>query len=1045
MFQARNFTACDDHNGADIARQWRKLYIVISITLRIPTSAKSQCPPFPPSPLTSVDYTPLPSTPPSRSSSAKSYCAIDVDSDHLEENGVAGQECFKNRIAQIVKEKDLKSLRELGGVAGVCSRLGPPLPSEVGTIGNSNPQVLETKTSFLYLLWHSCQRNRRIIFWLLVSAGLSFATEMKQEGPQSGWHDGVAIVVAVIMLVAFPSVTILWRQRKMVKLLKNKKLEVTILRGEEPQKVAISDIVVGDRICLQKGDEVPADGLLISGTGFVVDEVLSPKIDSVRNPFLLSGSKVIEGEGRMLVTSVRDKTTQAERQSLITHDSEKKKLLESQIEKPISYIDYLALLISVVVSIVVLIRLLSKQDGENDGLPEMKGNLTVDSLIKILERIFFRPKGKISILTSILAVVAISMQHGMPVTVLISLKYQIDKLALNQDANFQDLSASATMGLVTVICIDASSELIGKEEVSRACMGEKDIGNDVRFEVNGVFLEELKQGIEAYILASELSLAPMSNSVVSWAETALDMNIESLDKRFTILKHGELNSPRKGTGILVEKVGNNDQVLHLHWNGAASTILDMCSHCYNSKGQRDAMENHRSKLDQLVNDMKDSGLRPIAFAYRQTGVQELEQNGLVLLALIGLKYTCLEETKQALGKLKDAGIKIKLVSHNDIMEVRDIARDLGILEQVEDDSVLEGEGLRDLTDTTRLDKVNLAVVMGSFLPKDKLLMVQCLKTIGHVVAVFGGLTTSDNPVLQEVDVGIVESSRSTKMTKDNSGIHIKHFSALIQIVKGGRCIYQNIQKFTQLQLTACLSSLLVTLITAISTGESPLTAIQLIWVNVSMCFMGGPMMVMELNGEKQRANQPSYRKQSFITKEFCRDVVIQVLYQVSVSMILQFGDIVPDSTKQAQKTMIFNTFMLCQIFNILRTMSLFEKGVFRVVLQSYCFLVALGACLVIQVLLIQYAGGLAAGCMQLNAIQWAICILVSALSWGLHWPVKFLLDILMAYFDSISINTSSSFSSSPSWYFIPCLWFPFLMLIFFHVPPYHIDPIGKTL
>ncbi|KAI4308498.1 hypothetical protein L6164_031567 [Bauhinia variegata] len=131
MFQARNFTACDDHNGADIARQWRKLYIVISITLRIPTSAKSQCPPFPPSPLTSVDYTPLPSTPPSRSSSAKSYCAIDVDSDHLEENGVAGQECFKNRIAQIVKEKDLKSLRELGGVAGVCSRLGPPLPSEV--------------------------------------------------------------------------------------------------------------------------------------------------------------------------------------------------------------------------------------------------------------------------------------------------------------------------------------------------------------------------------------------------------------------------------------------------------------------------------------------------------------------------------------------------------------------------------------------------------------------------------------------------------------------------------------------------------------------------------------------------------------------------------------------------------------------------------------------------------------------------------------------------------------------------------------------------
>ncbi|XP_057440914.1 putative calcium-transporting ATPase 13, plasma membrane-type isoform X2 [Lotus japonicus] len=903
-------------------------------------------------------------------------------------------------------------------------------------------------------------RMRSLVCWAPQCKFMEQASPgFKQEGARYGWHDGVAIVFAAMVLVAFSSIANFWRQREMMKLAKRRgKLEFTVQRGEGcTTKVAISDIKVGDKVRLGQNDEVPADGLLVNGDILVMEEATQSKRDCEGNPFLVAGSKVLEGHGLMLVASVGSlaemprsiglKMGQARRtdpkmcwlaagrhqpeltplQSSMSYNSEKGCLLGSLIEKPISYIDKASLLIFTLDVLVVFIRLTCKKDGDSNGLPEIKGNVSLGMVMEVLEKLFLRPPGRIFIFTGLFTVVVLCVQHGVPLMVTMSLNDQIDKVESDQDdAVLHDLSACTTMGLVTVICIDVSGGLISKPmEVSRIWMGETEISNKVEgSETDLVVLEVLKQGVGLSILAPELSLSPMSRSLVFWAETAWEMNMKSLTENFDILNHRNLSSDKEGSGVLVRKAGANEQALHLHWSGAASTILEMCSHYYDGEGECCSMENQKIKFGQVIQEMEESGLKPIAFAHRETQVEELEQDELILIGLIGLKYTCQESTKVALKKLRDTKIKIKLVSGDDIMSVKDIACDLGLgMEEIEGGHV-EGKQLQDLHCKARLEKVDQANVMGSFSLEDKLDMVQCLQEKGHVVA-FIGRNLSHASVLKVADVGIVHDSQGRIMHRESSGISIKCFSALKPIVRAGRSKYLNIQKFIQLQLTFNISGLLISFMTTVSTGNSPLTAIQLIWVNVLMCLLGCIMMVMELSSEEQLANPPSNRNQPIITIDIWKNIVIQVFYQAFACMVLEFGGHVSDWEKRVRTTMIFNTFLLCQIFNQLNIMGLLKREILKiVVLQRYffLFLVGLGGCFLVQVLVIEYAKGLADG-MGLNATQWAICILVGALSWVIQWALRNLPDFLRTYCTSAS-NTPESITQ-PSWFYFFHLRFSF--------------------
>ncbi|KAM1767844.1 hypothetical protein ACFX12_045889 [Malus domestica] len=312
------------------------------------------------------------------------------------------QEWFSKKVTEIVREKDLNSLRRLGGVDGILPLLRSHF--EEGAIdGGQNPEGWNITKSpvdakgFLYFLFEAF--NQYTIFFLLLSAGLSFTIEFMNQGVKDGWHDGVSILIAAFLLIAFRSVGNYLRQRKLAKhLLDRSKLTVNVERSStEPTPITISGIVVGDIVPLKEGDCVPADGLFIDhGEVLVLDEVLSPKIDCEQNPFVFSGSKVVKGHSCMIVTSIGANTAFVEvLSSLSDHNPNEKTLLQDLMDKPNDCMDYLTCGVSILIAVGMLIRLLFFRKYENyNERPKLKGTVSMNFVMRIFEKISLDLKEK---------------------------------------------------------------------------------------------------------------------------------------------------------------------------------------------------------------------------------------------------------------------------------------------------------------------------------------------------------------------------------------------------------------------------------------------------------------------------------------------------------------------------------------------------------------------------------------------------------------------------------------------------------------------------
>ncbi|KAG2719526.1 hypothetical protein I3760_03G270400 [Carya illinoinensis] len=1007
--------------GNDVSRRWRRSTLCISIAISLRKGPIGEKPTLP-SPSSCLPYAPCPQehVPAAAGSNQCKLTSpshvIDVRSDkgeeEIHEEGILPDDRMvqdQDVVRNIVKERDLNSLRKLGGVDWAVTLLAGSHDMQDGIDGSEVQQAWSTTNNvpidekgFWHFFRDVCFSYQNV--FLFISAVLAFAIDIKEHGPKYGWHDGVAILVAAVLIIAFFSVgKFLQEGKKKKTLLENmNKRDVEVVRSGALPGIytTISDVVVGDIVVLKSNNRVPADGLLVEGEDLEVDEVLKPKIDRDQNPFLFSGSKVIKGRGRMLVTSVGDNTAMGKALSFVTHDPEEKTLLQARIEKTNDYIEFLGLSVSVLIAFVMFIRLFCHRHNSSKDLPEIKGNVSVDMVMKILGRISVISQGKIWILTSALTAMLIGIQHGMQLVITISLCHW--KEMVQSEADIHNLSACGTMGLVTVIYIESTGGLMCELEarVDKIFVDQKDISNcHVNSETGHFVREALHQGlIGLSVLAPTIPFGLCTRALSSWLRSKTDLSTEDWAQSFDILECTESSSVKKVGGVLMRRKDKEEQILHLHWNGAASTILGMCSHYYDSMGERHAIQDQLTKFEQMIKEMEGNGLRPIAFAHRQNENRELVEEGLNLLALVGLKYTCQEETRSAVEVLRNAGVCIKLVSEDEPPAVRAIACGLGIFTPGSNNVELRGEQIRELIRNGNIEEVELANVIGSCLPEDKLCMIQKLQQRGHIVAFFGGLTTSDALALKEANLGITRNAWSTELARQSSDVTVKSFDSLGTILKYGRCAYHNIQQFSQLQLTTCISGLLVALVTTTITGTSPITGLALFWVNWQMCLLGSQVMLMELKSQELLANKPVIGPQSLLTEVVWINIAIQVIYQGSVFLIFQFtGQDIPDMNDSVRETMIFNAFLLCQIFHQFNAMDLGKKQVLSDVLHNWPFLVTLAAVMAMQVMVIELLGD-ATSFVRLNAVQWVSCFLVAALSWGFDLALKSIANVFTKCF-----------------------------------------------
>ncbi|KAF3943318.1 hypothetical protein CMV_030111 [Castanea mollissima] len=848
-------------------------------------------------------------------SPSHSFIIMDLNQDNrLKADQASLTEIDQKTLTELVKEKNIEKLQIIGGIDRLASDLKTNVESGIqGNIediahrheafGTNTYKRPPTKSFFHFVV--EAFKDLTILI-LLGCAVLSLVFGIKENGIKEGWYDGGSIFVAIFLVIAVSTISNFRQNRQFDKLSKvSNSIQIEVVRAGRRQQISIFEIVVGDVICLKIGDQVPADGLFLDGHSLQVDESsMTGESDHVEvncsHPFLFSGTKVVDGYARMLVTSVGMNTIWGEMMSSISRDTNEQTPLQVRLNRLTSSIGKVGLAVAFLVLVVLLVRYFTGNTEDENGNKEFNGSSTkVNDILNAV----------VGIVAAAVTIVVVAIPEGLPLAVTLTLAYSMKRMMADH-AMVRKLSACETMGSATTICTDKTGTLtLNKMKVTKFWLGKESFVPTTYSSIAPYFLKLLQEGVSLNTTGSvykpasgseiEFSGSPTEQAILSWAVLELSMEMEQLMQSCRILYVEAFNSQKKRSGVLIRR--NADNTIHVHWKGAAEMILKMCSSYYDASGiMKDLDDGEKMKFEQIIQGMAASSLRCIAFAHKQVSEKDqehdseqkkIEEEGLTLLGLVGIKDPCRLGVKKAVEDCQNAGVKIKMITGDNVFTAKAIATECGILRFDQDMSgaVVEGVEFRNYTPEERMERVDKICVMARSSPFDKLLMVECLKQKGHVVAVTGD-GTNDAPALKEADVGLSMGIQGTEVAKESSDIVIldDNFASVATVLRWGRCVYTNIQKFIQFQLTVNVAALVINFVAAVSAGKVPLTAVQLLWVNLIMDTLGALALATEKPTEELMTKPPVGRTEPLITNIMWRNLLAQALYQIIILLTLQF-------------------------------------------------------------------------------------------------------------------------------------------------------------
>ncbi|XP_072242577.1 plasma membrane calcium-transporting ATPase 1-like [Leuresthes tenuis] len=1004
-----------------------------------------------------------------------------------------------------------------GDVNGLCVRLRTS-PIE-GLDGNSEDinrrkqdfgqNVIPPKKpkTFLQLVWEALQDVTLIILEVaaIISLGLSLysppdaerqncgkaAGGVEEEGEaETGWIEGAAIllsVVCVVLVTAFND----WSKEKQFRGLQSRieqEQKFTVVRGGQVVQIKVSEIVVGDIAQVKYGDLLPTDGVLIQGNDLKIDESsLTGESDHVKktldkDPMLLSGTHVMEGSGKMLVTAVgvnsqtgiiftllgaseegdsdgeekkekkkeekknkKDKKSKkedkgkkgknkegatVEMQPLNEdEDAEKKKknlpkkeksVLQGKLTKLAVQIGKAGLFMSTLTVIILIVRFLIDTFWIQ-GVPWTPECLPI--YVQFLVKFFIIG----------VTVLVVAVPEGLPLAVTISLAYSVKKMM--KDNNLvRHLDACETMGNATAICSDKTGTLtMNRMTVVQAYLAGRHYKKVPEPDlIPTKILDLLILGIGVNCAYTTKIMPPereggLPRQVGNKTECALlglslDLHrdyqaIRNEIPEEKLFKVYTFNSVRKSMSTVLK---NHDGSYRMFSKGASEILLKKCCKILTASGEAKIFKSkdRDDLVKAVVEQMASEGLRTICLAYRDFPASEGEPDwdsendilsGLTCIAVVGIEDPVRPEVPEAIRKCQRAGITVRMVTGDNINTARAIATKCGIMHPGEDFLCIEGKEFNRRIhnelgeiEQERIDKIwpKLRVLARSS-PTDKHTLVKGIidSTVleqRQVVAVTGD-GTNDGPALKKADVGFAMGIAGTDVAKEASDIILTddNFSSIVKAVMWGRNVYDSISKFLQFQLTVNVVAVTVAFTGACITQDSPLKAVQMLWVNLIMDTFASLALATEPPTEALLLRNPYGRKKPLISRTMMKNILGHAIYQLTIIFTLLFvGEKIFDidcgrnaplhAPPSEHYTIVFNTFVLMQIFNELNARKIHgERNVFEGVYSNPIFCSIILGTFVVQLLIVQF-GGKPFSCVRLTIEQWLWCVFLGlgSLLWG---------------------------------------------------------------
>ncbi|XP_033008622.1 plasma membrane calcium-transporting ATPase 4 isoform X5 [Lacerta agilis] len=997
-----------------------------------------------------------------------------------------------------------------GGVHNICKRLKTS-PVE-GLSGN--PADLEKRRqvfgqnfippkkakTFLQLVWEALQDVTLIILEIaaIISLGLSFyhppggdnemcgqaAAGAEDEGEaQAGWIEGAAILFSVFIVVLVTAFND-WSKEKQFRGLQSRieqEQKFTVIRKGQVIQIPVAEIVVGDIAQIKYGDLLPTDGILIQGNDLKIDESsLTGESDQVKkslekDPMLLSGTHVMEGSGRMLVSAVgvnsqtgiiftllgagegeeekkvkkgkkpgapenrnKAKTQDGvalEIQPLKSQEGveneekeEKKKVKVPKKEKSVlqGKLTHLAVQIGkagLIMSAITVIILVLYFVIDTFGIQGRRW-LTECTPIYIQYFVKFFIIG--------VTVLVVAVPEGLPLAVTISLAYSVKKMM--KDNNLvRHLDACETMGNATAICSDKTGTLtMNRMTVVQAYVGdthyrqipdpEAILPKILDLIINGV---AINSAYTSKILPPEKE-GGLPRQVGNKTECSLLGFVLDLKQDYQAVRNEvpeeklykvyTFNSVRKSMSTVLK---NPDGSFRMYSKGASEILLRKCTKILDKNGEARIfkVKDRDEMVKKVIEPMACQGLRTICLAYRDfpAGVEpdwDTENEilfDLTCIAVVGIEDPVRPEVPDAILKCQRAGITVRMVTGDNINTARAIATKCGILLPGEDFLCMEGKEFNRLirnekgeVEQEQLDKVwpKLRVLARSS-PTDKHTLVKGIidSTVGErreVVAVTGD-GTNDGPALKKADVGFAMGIAGTDVAKEASDIILTddNFTSIVKAVMWGRNVYDSISKFLQFQLTVNVVAVIVAFTGACITQDSPLKAVQMLWVNLIMDTFASLALATEPPTESLLLRKPYGRNKPLISRTMMKNILGHAVYQLTIIFTLLFagekffdidsGRNVPlHSPPTEHYTIVFNTFVMMQLFNEINARKIHgERNVFEAIFRNPIFCSVVLGTFVAQIIIVEF-GGKPFSCSGLTLSQWFWCIFIGVgeLLWG---------------------------------------------------------------
>lgn len=741
-----------------------------------------------------------------------------------------------------------------------------------------------------------------------------------------------------------------------------------VIRDGELVEIDIGDVVVGDLLSVGAGEQISADGMLVSGEIRTDQSAMTGESREIKKRahmrtdkedltpsspyYCLRGCTVISGSGIIKVLRVGDSTMLGGISREIQTDT-RSSPLKIRLEKLAGQISVLGYILAVLVAFVYLFNIFVIDSAFDVGIIKYK----LTSFSYLFSHLFHS-------LTLALTVIVVAVPEGLPMMIAVVLSSNIKRMVRDQVLVRKPVGIEAA-GSMNILFTDKTGTLTeGKLSV-----GEIYLGNGSGFSTLRQF-KACERAYEEYVLGAHANSSSVLGKNKQGIKDALGGNstdraillsVIGTDKRrqsYELIDRLEFDSARKYASALVSKNGKRKILI----KGAPEKILPRVSGYITDSG--DIRPFKRGVCEEVCSSLTRQGKRVIAIAegdgeYLSSCRDIIAYDGLTLICLATLEDKVRPEARGAVERLCGAGIGVVMITGDNRDTAESIAKKCGIIREGRN-VVLTGNDLSLMSDSAVKDVIPRLAAVARALPNDKSRLVRLSQELDLVVGMTGD-GINDAPALKRADVGFSMGS-GTQVAKDAGDIIIidNNLSSIARAVLYGRTVFKSIRKFISLQLTMNLSAVGVSIICPFLGFDSPVTVVQMLWINIIMDTLGGLAFAGEAPLESYMKEKPKRRDEPILCGYMINEIILSGGF--TVALCISFLKI-PDITS-IFRTSSDNIFLLTGFFALFIFASVFNcfnartdrLKLFSGVTSNPAFIFIMAAVLLVQIVFV-YLGG----------------------------------------------------------------------------------------